>query len=471
MGQEIEATHFRRHDFRTFERGLAREMRVLREWFSDKSFSSHRSIGGLELEGWLVSADGVPVPLNEPLLRTMGCDGVVSELSRFNVEFNVIPEALARRGIERLGNSLDSTWTRCDDIASTLGASVIAIGILPTIEERQLSLETISTGGRYRALNEQVMRLHEGRPFRLEISGREALVLDHRDVMLEAAATSFQIHRQVNVAEAARVYNASQIASSIMVAISANSPWLFGRALWEETRIPLFEQAVAIGEAPYQRVSFGTGYAKQTLLEVFEENERHYPLLLPFESDQPEVRMPHVRLHNGTIWRWNRPLIGFDPDGTPHLRIEHRVPAASPTCIDLMADMALFHGLVESLANCHPAPETRLPWSVARDNFYQAARLGFQSSLTWLDGQTRSFTDTFMDHILPAAAAGLVDLNVDADLRDRLLGIVSRRVAVAQQGATWQRRFVERYGRDFRLLTREYRVRQREGHPVHTWTL
>ena len=275
---------------------------------------------------------------------------------QFNVELNVDPQALNDKALSRLHQGLQQTWDDCQRVAAGLHARLVMTGILPSVSQQDLTLANMSELKRYRALNEQVLRLREGKPLMLDIHGREHLNLSHQDVMLESAATSLQLHLKVAVEDAVRYYNAAQIVSAPLVAASGNSPFLFGRQLWDETRIPLFEQSVEVGgfagasRGPVRRVSFGTGYAKESLFECFVENEQHFPVLLPIQFDEPGREMRHLRLHNGTIWRWNRPLVGYDDDGTPHLRIEHRVLPAGPTVIDSIASAAFFYGLVHALA-------------------------------------------------------------------------------------------------------------------------
>lgn len=471
MGQEIANTRFKHYDFHRFGRFMAREMEVLRRWFDESRFSVKRSIAGLELEAWLIDAECQPTPWNEQVIALTGLPQVVPELSRFNVEFNVAPRSLSGYGLEELANELGTTWNLCDIAADRLGASVLAIGVLPTLTDPMLSLANMSKLHRYQALNEQVLRLRQGKPIRLSLQGQERLLSEHRDVMLESATTSFQLHLQVPLQESVRYYNAAIIASAATVAVASNSPLLFGSILWEETRIPLFEQAVDVGNSSMARVTFGSGYARESLVEVFAENEELYPVLLPLAMDSMSEHLAHIRLQNGTIWRWNRPLIGFDDDGTPHLRIEHRVMASGPTLIDMTANMALFYGLVESLAQAFPPPEQCLPFAAARDNFYRAARHGLDCEIQWLDGEKHRLVDLFLSEYLPRAAAGLERLQVDPVLSSQWMSVIEQRVRSGQTGAVWQRRFLDQHGKNFADLVQAYRDQQRRGEPVHTWSL
>jgi hypothetical protein len=470
MGKEIATRHFTEDDFARYAERYDQEMAVLARWFAGKRFSRRRSIGGLELEAWLVDPQGNPLPANERFLERAHNPALVPELAKFNIEMNVDPQALAGKGLRVLEDRLDGTYRESVRVAASLGATVVAIGILPTVTDAALCPANMSALRRYAALNEQVLRLREGRPIRLDIVGRERLTSEHRDVMLEAGATSFQIHLQVPLADAVRYFNASMILSAPMVAVGATSPMLFGKVLWEETRIPLFEQGVDIG-SPERRVTFGSDYAHGSLEECFRANRDYHPVLLPLVLDEPESRLAHVRLHNGTIWRWNRPIIGFDANGKPHLRVEHRVLPAGPTLIDMVANMAFFYGLVEWLARERVAPELKLPFSTAKQNFYEAARLGLAARIDWYDGGRWGIARLIQQVLLDQARKGLEALRVDGELIDRYLNVIEQRVATELTGAAWQRGFLERYGRDFAALTCAYRDRSASGTPVHAWDL
>ena len=470
MGQEIASREFVEADFVEFRRRLAAETRLLSDWLDGDGFTHQAHLGGFELEACLLDRAANPAPCNQALLEDLDESSVVPELATFNVEFNSQARPLQGDVFSRMGEELKALWQGCNRHAKRLDLRLGMIGILPTLRQEALSLANMSPLNRYRALNDQIFRLRRGRPISLNIEGRESLVLKHDDVMLESAATSFQIHLQVDAEQAARFYNLSKIVSAPMVALSANSPYLFGRDLWDETRIPLFEQAIAVGASDLtKRVSFGIRYAHISILENFEANLQRYPILLPLLMDEPPEQLAHLRLHNGTIWRWNRPLIGFDEQGRPHLRIEHRVVPAGPSIADSIANAAFFFGLTKGLLDSCSEPESQLPFETARDNFYASARWGMQAEATWFDGERGPIKQLISQRLLPTARAGLQALGVDPAEIDYWLGIVTRRVALERNGAAWQREWVKRRGADFNALMEAYLLHQESGRPVHEW--
>jgi hypothetical protein len=349
------------------------------------------------------------------------------------------------------------------------------IGILPTLKQEDLHLGNMSDMHRYRALNEQILR-SRGKPIHIDISGAEHLRFDHHDVMLEAATTSFQTHIQLPLSIAHHFYNASIIASAAMVGLCANSPFLFGKELWHESRIPLFEQAIGTGgyqgaaQGPIKRVSFGSDYARHSIIECFQENLQHFPILLPEDQNSAVEAFANLRLHNGTIWRWNRPLIGFDDDGTPHIRVEHRIPAAGPSVLDSIANAAFYYGLAQNICTEIIEKGLPLPFSQAKDNFYQAARYGLDAHIIWFDGANHRLQQLMQSELLPRAISGLKSLGIyDAD-SDDYLDIIRQRIASKQNGCDWQRQFIRQHDHNFAEMTRAYLKQQNSGRPVSEWS-
>ncbi|MBG7602654.1 MAG: glutamate--cysteine ligase [Gammaproteobacteria bacterium] len=472
MGQEINSSNFQQRDFEQFHQRLAAETCLLGEMLRDGTLDSSGPVAGYELEAWLIDARGNPAPRNAQFLQALADPDVVAELATFNVELNGPPESLAGHALSRMQHSLEANWLSCRRTAESIGLHLMVIGILPTITPKNLTLQNMSQLKRYIALNQQILRLRGGRPIDLLIEGDETLSLRHDDVMLESATTSFQIHLQVDANLAARYYNAAKIVSAPIVAAGANSPFLFGRKLWEETRIPLFEQAVSVGASDKtNRVSFGFRYVEESIFEVFESNLERYPVLLPMLSEDDPQRLSHLRLHNGTIWRWNRPLVGFNADGQPHIRIEHRVVPAGPTHVDQFANAAFFYGLVSAFANAETAPEKRLPFSACRSNFYRAAKDGIFAEVEWLDGECGSLKTLCLDLLLDQAQEGLTQAGIDHHEAAYYLNVIRQRLQSGQTGATWQKKWVDRYGPQWQDLTLSYAEHQQSAQPVHRWSL
>jgi gamma-glutamyl:cysteine ligase YbdK (ATP-grasp superfamily) len=475
MGQEIARARFSDADFDNFYQRLAEETALLGRYVGNGVCSSQGAITGFELEAWLVDPEMNPVPINAEFLEAFDGPLACPELAKFNVEFNSVPQFLRGQVLSQLHHDLGELWRKACTVAESLGVNLVAIGILPTVPATVLNLSNISELNRYRALNEQILAARRQQPLKLDISGHQHLTIEHQDVMLESAATSFQIHLQVSLEKVRDYFNAAILISAPLVAVSANSPFLFGKDLWAETRIPLFEQAVdtsgyrEASHGPLRRVSFGSDYARRAITEVFEENFQHYPILLPIVSETPPERFTHLRLHNGTIWRWNRPLVGFDPDGRPHVRIEHRVIPAGPSIVDMIANAAFFYGLVEALANEYHEP--LIPFAQAKDNFYQAARYGLEAHVVRQDGEKLPLKLWLLHELLQKAEIGLNRLQLaEADIA-YFLGIIEQRTLSGQTGSEWQRRFVAKHPGEFSTMTREYLHCQKSGEPVHRWPL
>lgn len=471
MGQEIPRSYFSADDFEAFNRQLRMETDYLESCFREERFSCLHNVGGFEIEAWLVDRKtALPAAVNEEFLQKLGNPHVVSELALFNVEFNVQPQALKAGALQMLHDDLSGTWQKGRAVAGEMDADLMIIGIHPGVKDEELTLKNMSHSKRYDALNKRVLAMRHGQPLKLGIHGREFLDSTHYDVMLEAAATSFQIHLQVRPGKAVRAFNASHIVSAPLVAVAANAPYVFGHDLWDESRIPLFEQAVDVGDERNKRVTFGHEYVEGSLFNCFMENLQSYPVLLPLcDSGEPVENLAHLRLHNGTIWRWNRPLIGIDDDGTLHLRIENRVASSGPTITDMLANAAFYWGLVRTLTDQPRVPEQQLPFPVVRQNFYNAAHYSLESSLQWLDGELYPVKELILQQLIPLATEGLQELQINADDYSYYLDIIRERVLHEQNGALWQRKWVAKYGNDMQKLSNAYLQRQNTGIPVHEW--
>ena len=474
MGQEIHTEAYQDADFERFHRALALETVLLGKLIDQHAFSEADPSAGFEIEGWLLDGDMRPAACNQAFLQSFKHPMAGPELAKFNIELNTTPQKLCGDALSLLHRELESTWRLAEQHACGMGLNLLAIGTLPTLRQSDLHLGNMSDLNRYRALNAQILQ-NRNKPIQLEICGREHLKIEHHDVMLEAATTSFQLHIQCPLNQAHHIYNASIIASAPMVALCANAPYLFGKDLWAETRIPMFEQAIAAGgysgaaEGPLHRVSFGSDFARHSIQECFVENLAHFPVLLPERFDTAPDAFSHLRLHNGTIWRWNRPLVGFDADGTPHIRIEHRTPAAGPTVLDMVANAAFYYGLTRNLADVCRAGEQDMTFAQARDNFYQAARHGWDTHVTWFRSRNIRLLALIENELLPRARQGLQMLGIDHGDSELYLDVIRQRLVKQQTGSDWQRRFILANRGDFASLVRAYLYRQQRGDSVAEW--
>jgi hypothetical protein len=496
MGQEITHSHFKKSDFDRYSLKMADELAWLRHWF-DKKHKQLLEAGanqlcceqlsiGFEMEVCLIDQQGKPACINEAFFKKLANNSEFSnlssqisrELAQFNIELNSSVFILRARVFQGLEEELSQLWTACERVAKQLDCFLVMVGSLPSLQEEHLSLTNMSRMTRYQALNEQVLRSRKGKAIELDIQGSETLKSIHKDVMLESVATSFQLHLQMPFSRSVRYYNAAIILSAPIVALSANAPFLFGKALWCETRIPVFEQAVSVGGfdgamfGPIKRVSFGSDYVRESLLECFQENSEHFPVLLPELFDSSTADLSHLCLHNGTVWRWNRPLIAFTEENNNreyHVRLEHRVIPAGPTIVDSIANAAFFYGAVTALANQYVIPEQQISFVQAKENFYLSAKHGLKTRLYWFARQHIPMKPLILDYLLPVARDGLSQLGIDRKDIDYYLDIIEQRVKSGQNGAFWQRQYVKKNGKDMLALTKAYLKHQQSGLPVHQW--
>jgi hypothetical protein len=471
MGQEITNTSFSKKDFRIFRSCLKQETKILNEWFEQGVLSNNGLVGGFEIESWLLDQALRPAPVNKEFLEHFNSSLASPELASFSLELNNLPRDLINGVFSNFHTELENTWRQAQDVAKNLSipSTLLLIGTLPTFQLSALNEDTMSDMNRYRALNEQIMARRKEKFLHLYIQGNELLELDSGNVMLEATTASFQIHTQVPAEEAHHYYNAALLITAPLVVIAANSPYIFGKDLWNETRIPLFEQSIdtANPAAPIKRVSFGSGYLKKSILECFEENLKDFYILLPI-VEKDDGTLSHLRLHNGTIWRWNRPLLGFNEQGQPHIRIEHRAIPSGPTFIDMIANAAFFYGLqhywAQMLKNGHSLPE----YNEIRSNFYTAAMHSFDHSIIWF-GKHIEPAELLQNILLPQAEKGLSMMNISLPDIQKYLSIIAARIENQQTGASWQRKYVALHKCDMTELTRIYQRFQESGTPVHTW--
>ncbi|MDQ1125479.1 hypothetical protein QE428_000512 [Microbacterium sp. SORGH_AS 505] len=487
MGEEVEKQEITGADRTLHREKIRRNLDVFERMLREARFDTDDPMTGLELELNLVDAVGDPAMRNEQVLRAIADPAFVSELGRFNVEINVPPAKLREGGLSTFESGMRQRLNDAEVRSADLGAHLVMIGILPTLAERHLSRDTLSPDSRYDLLNEQVLDAR-GEDIAISIAGPERLETTADSIVPEAACTSTQFHVQTSPAQFASYWNASQAIAGAQLAVAANSPYLLGRELWRESRIPLFEQATdtrseelkAQGVRP--RVWFGERWIT-SVFDLFEENVRYFPALLPIIDDEDPLEvlesggvpsLAELKLHNGTVYRWNRPVYDI-ADGMPHLRVENRILAAGPTVVDTVANAAFYFGLVRSLAEDERPVWSRMPFAAAQENFQSAARVGVDAQLSWPGTGQVPATGLILDTLLPLAAEGLDAWGVSPDERDRYLGIIEGRCVTRTNGAEWfARRMRARSGMEradaLRATLLEYREAMHTNEPVHTWS-
>jgi hypothetical protein len=466
MGQEITHEHFTEQDREAFRQRLEAETRLLREQFDAGLFSSEAPVAGFEIEGWLVDDAMRPNPVNQEFLQQLNNPLATPELARFNIELNIEPLALGGSVLSAFEKRLQQLYQAADEAAEKANSHLLLTGILPTLKAEDCSLRNMSSMKRYAALNEEIAKARSNAPIELDIDGVDHIHISEQTVMLEAATTSLQLHLQTPCEQAHRHYNASIVASAPLLAVAVNSPFLFGRELWQESRISVFEQSVDTGTRP-QRVSFGSGYARGSIVECFEENLNRYPVLLPELMTEGPEHFAHLRLHNGAIWRWNRPLIGFDSDGVPHVRIEQRVLPAGPTLKDMIANAAFYYGLAIEL-EARFGDDEIMSFAVARENFYRVAKTGLDTEISW-GRKNHAVARLILDELLPLAESGLQRLHIGTADSKQYLGVIAARAESGQTGAQWQIDHARKYDKSMQALTADYLQRQKSSVPVHEW--
>jgi hypothetical protein len=464
---------------------------ALRSLLARPGFGEGESSLGAELELSLVDGAARPLGINRTVLAASADRRLAPELNQFNVEYNLTPVPAAGRPFEALESELTTAIGMIDALAMPHGGRSASIGILPTLTEADLQSAALTDLPRYHALSAGIRRLRSA-PFALRIDGADPLTLTCPDITLEGANTSFQLHWRVAPGDFARCYNAAQLATPLALAAGCNSPFFLGHRLWDETRIALFKQALDCrvaddgGWRAPARVGFGHGWVREGAWELFAEAVALFPPLFPFNGREDAAavvaagglpQLDELRLHQGSVWRWNRAV--YDPARGGHLRIEMRALPSGPTPADMVASAAFLIGLARALSDRVATLLPAFPFAWAEYNFYRAARFGLDARLLWPapgGGSPREYlARDLAGEMLPLAAEGLGALGVAGGEIQRLLGIVSDRLASRTTGAGWQRRalarlLLRRQREDcISLMTQEYLSNAATGRPVHEW--
>lgn len=489
MGDEVSGTGFTREQRQRYREKVQLCLDVFERMLSTSRFDSERPLTGLEVELNLVDAGYQPFFGNLAVLEEIADPAFQTELGAYNIELNVAPRELGGTGALDLEAVLRSSLNAAETKANLRGGHIVMIGILPTLTVAQVEgAGWMSDSARYAALNDSILSAR-GEDIHLDISGPERLTQYFQTLAPESACTSVQLHLQVAPQDFAPTWNAAQLLAGPQLALGANSPYCFGKELWAETRIELFSQSTDTrpvelrNQGVRPRVWFGERWIT-SIFDLFEENVRYFPALLPEVGDEDPVaeldagrapRLQELRLHNGTVYRWNRPVYDV-VDGQPHVRVENRVLPAGPTVVDIVANAAFYYGALRVLAEEERPLWTKMTFATAEENFFECARRGMDATVYWPGYGEVTIEELVLRRLLPLAHEGLERWGVAAPVRERLLGVIEQRAKTGRNGASWQVAAVhafERRGLDrptaLEQMLRLYSEGMHANEPVHTW--
>jgi CBS domain-containing protein len=475
---------------RIFMRRLLDDVRALEQILEEGLIEEGVRRIGAEQEMFLIDRNWRPANAAVDLLDRLDDPHFTTELGLFNLELNLDPQIFGGDCLRRMELQLNELLEKLRRVADEVGVGIVLAGILPTLRKSDLGLENMTPKPRYAALNRAMSALRGG-AYEFHIKGLDELLVKHDSLMLEACNASFQVHFQVGGAEFPNLYNISQLVAAPVLAAGVNSPLLFGRQLWRETRIALFQQAVDTRSSihflreRHPRVSFGKSWVRKSVLEIFQEDVSRFRTLVATDLGEDPIaalrdgrvpRLDALQLHNGTVYRWNRACYGL-LEGKPHLRIENRVLPSGPTVVDEVANAAFWFGLISGLSHKFDDITKVMEFEDAKMNFNSAARLGLGAQLSWFDGETLPAANLICDHLVPLARDGLERRGIAAEDVDRYLGVIERRVAGYRTGAQWivnslaGMRSRGTMGERLNALTAATVSRQKAEQPVSEWEL
>ncbi len=477
-------------ELRAFMRKVLTDLRALEKMLAEDAFEDDVTRIGAEQELFLVDRSQRPAPKALEVLEAIGDPHFTTELASFNLEANLDPIVLGEHSLSQLEADLDDKIAIARRGAAEVGVEVVLTGILPTLDKSDLAVDNMTPLPRYFALADATARLRGGE-FKIFIKGRDELKISHDSVMAEACNTSFQVHFQVAPSNFARLYNIAQALAAPVLAVATNSPLLFGKRLWRETRIAVFRQSVDTRPTASHRrhlqprVSFGEHWLDDSVVEIFRADIARFRLLVSNQHDEdPFERLaagevPKLKalcLHNGTVYRWNRPCYGIT-DGKPHLRIENRVLPSGPTVVDEVANAAFWLGAIKALTDNYGDIRRQLEFDAVKENFLDAARRGLRAQLRWTGRHPVAAPELIVEELLPAAREGLRALGVDGDESDRYLDVIEERARSQRTGSSWLLGSLTAMGHEGSLterlacLTAATIDNQKRGEPVHDWPL
>jgi len=493
MGTQTVRSFADKEQKQKFIRALLNDVRSLEYMLHNDWFETGVTRFGSELEMVLVDNDTLkPTNIATKVLSKMkGHKWLETELAKFNLEINLTPRELKGNNFSLMEKEIQSRLSTLDTVLKDMNASYVLTGILPTIQKYNLNEENLTPRKRYYALMEAIKNLNLNRDFELKIFGIDELFVRHNTPLIEAANTSWQIHLQIAPRDYVRMYNVAQALAGPCISLSANSPIVFGKRLWHESRIAMFEQALDTRNTHEHmreqstRVSFGNEWLNDSILDIYRDDISRFKVILSsiFGKDSWKQvlkgKVPDLDsllIHNSTVYRWNRPQYGISENGQPHLRIENRVMPAGPTVIDQMANAAFWLGAMKGLSDQYPDIRNQIEFSSLKDNFGRSARFGMEADYSWIKGKKLHVRDLLRKELIPLAREGLKSYKIKTADIDRYTGVLEERVKKKTNGAIW---ILDSYANLLKdnipkdetltILTHSIMKNQKTNLPGHTW--
>jgi gamma-glutamyl:cysteine ligase YbdK (ATP-grasp superfamily) len=492
VGLSIKNSEFTAEEFEQFAAKVRTDLTALTRLLDRPGFGEGESSIGAEVEFYIVDPDLRVKPINTEIAASVQDPQLTVELNRFNLEYNLSPQAFRGDPFARTEQELLAAIRRINRHAAPLGGELVPIGILPTLRQSDMGAKVMTDEPRYHVLSNALLK-QRGEPFSIHIGGNDVIDLEADDVTMEGANTSFQLHWRVPAHRFADYFNAVQLVTPIVLALASNSPSLFGHHLWDETRIALFKQSIDSRPTTNKkwrhpsRVYYGNGWARNAW-ELFAASASLYPPIIPLMSDEDPMavidrgdvpELAELRLHHGTTWPWNRAV--FDHADGGHLRIEIRAMPAGPTPVDMCANGLFVIGAALAVLDDIRHLTSILPFQYTEHNFYRAAKYGIGADIIWPHKDQVQLQDmpllTVARELLPRAREALKRTAVDEAEIHRLLGIIEGRIENNITGARWQRQITESFSRStspdeaFRSMLVLYMANQKNNIPLHEWTL
>jgi CBS domain-containing protein len=475
---------------RHFTKAVLNDLQALEKMFAAGHLEEDALRIGAEQEMFLVDSAMHPAPLVSEILDVARDNRLTTEIGRFNIEANLTPLDFTGDCLSRLERELNEVVGKIKKSAAHFDADAVLCGILPTIQQSDLVEENLTPSPRFTELN-RILTALQGNERLIHIKGLDELRISLQNTFIEFSNTSFQVHLQTAASKFVEYYNWAQAVTSPVLASAVNSPLLLNHRLWHETRLALFQHAVDERSPTHHvrnrpaRVTFGRDWARDSILEIFHEDIARYRIIFTRELEEDSMeslrngKIPQLlawRMHNGTIWRWNRACYGVI-EGKPSLRIEARFLPAGPTVVDQMANAAFFLGLIMALPEEFGDVSEKMSFDDAKNNFFSTARFGLKSQIHWLDGKSHPAKRLILDELLPRAHQGLQMVGIESGDIERYLGVIGERVSQEKSGAQWMLDSLAKMDKRakqnvrMRTLTQSMIANQEKGEPLHKWSL